>query len=1016
MASFFTMNKSTLTNFGVSATRRLVAVLMLLVSSINIFAQVKVSGVVTDPEGEPLAGATVLEKGTSNGTSTDIDGNYSINVKEGKTLVFTYIGYELQEQKAKAGTLDVTLKENSALLDEVVVVGYGTMRRKDVTGSISTVNAKDLNVGSYTDPGQLLQGKVPGLVVVQNSDPNGGVNSMTLRGASTLNQSTEPLYVVDGIPGVNLNLISPNDIESIDVLRDASATAIYGSKAANGVIIVTTKRGVEGPARVTYSGYVSWEKIANDHKMMTADELRAYADELGVEVKSDEGASTNWQKETQRTGFAHNHNLSISGGNKTTNYMASVNYIAREGIIRGAGNNLFTARAYVETKVLKDRLTLAAGINGNVRNEWGVSRGDYGNSVYQQMYTYTPCVPIYDENGKWFSNTSVVSQSYNPLALINEDQSRKTLKRLQVTGKASLKIIEGLLLNANFSYMTTSEDYKQYNSHDSQTIPGRNGNVVRDYFTNYAKLMEIYANYDKTFGKDHKLALMAGYSWEQTDEKDGFKATGYDFYDDSLWWNNIGAANKWDNDPVSGHGPDTKRMISMYGRANYSYMSKYMLQAAVRRDGASTFGANHKWATFPSASVAWRASEESFLKNLNIFDDLKVRVGWGQSGNSSGFDIYTARFFYQPGGRFDYDGQSYKEVHAARNNNPDLKWETTTMLNVGLDFAFFNGRLNGTIEYYNKDTKDMIWDYDVSTLIYPVGKLTANVGQMRNRGVELQINAVPVQTRNFSWSTTVNFTHNQNKIVKISNPGAGFNAGILDQYYNPNLGGASNAHIQRIIEGEPIGTFYMWEWAGYNEDGNSCFYVYDKTREDVAGERLRDENGNYVTTETPEDKDRVIVGNAQPKLTMGWNNNLTFKNWDLNIFFTGVFGQKIFNEPKAAFSNLGDVSAGKNILASTPEFQRVGDTKSTMPSDRWLEDGSYFKLSTVTLGYTFRNCFNGWLRDIRLYVSANNVFTITKYSGRDPEICLSGLTPGCDTRKDHYPRARQILVGVNVNF
>lgn len=1000
-----------------SRLRALTAFLMAcLMTVLQAQAQTNVTGTVVDQTDEPMVGASVIVAGSQQGTSTDIDGNFSIAAKQGQTLRVSYVGYKTQDVKVSGTNLRIVLEEDNALLDEVVVVGYGSMRRKDVTGSISTVNAKDLNVGAFTDPGQLLQGKVPGLVVVQNSDPNGGVNSITLRGASTLANSTDPLYVVDGVPGVNLNLIPPSDIESIDVLRDASATAIYGSKAANGVIIVTTKRGTEGPARVTYSGYVSWERIANDHKMMTGDQLRDYAAELGVELKSDYGANTNWQKEVQRTGFAHSHNLSISGGNKSTNYMASLSYIARDGIIRGAGNNLFTGRAYVETKLLKDRLTLAAGINGNVRNEWGVARGGLGNSVYQQMYTYTPCAPVYDEEGGWFSNTNLVSQSYNPLALIYEDQSRKTLKRYQVTGKASLKIIEGLLLNANFSYMTTADDYKQYNSHNSQTIPGRNGNVVRDYFTNYSKLMEIYANYDKTFAKKHKVALMAGYSWEQTDENDGYKATGYDFYDDSLWWNNIGAANKWDIDPVSGHGPDTKRMISFYGRANYAFDNRYLLQAAVRRDGASNFGANNKWATFPSASVAWRASEESFIKNWGIFDDLKVRVGWGQSGNSNGFDAYAARFFYQPGGRFEYNGESYKEVHAARNVNDNLKWETTTMLNVGLDFAFLNGRINGTIEYYNKDTRDMIWEYQVSTLVYPVGTLVANVGRMRNRGVELQINATPVQMRDFQWSTSLNFTHNRNEIVSISNPGAGFNAGILDQYYNPNLSGASSAHIQRIIEGQPIGTFYMWEWAGYNENGNSCFYVYDKTREDVAGERLRDENGNFVTTETPEDKDRVIVGNAQPKLTMGWNNNLTWKNWDLNLFFTGVFGQKIFNEPKAAFSNIGDVSGGKNVLADTPNFQRVGDTKSTMPSDRWLEDGSYFKLSTVTLGYTFRNCFNGWLQDIRLYVSANNVFTLTKYSGRDPEICLNGLTPGCDTRTDHYPRARQIMVGANINF
>ncbi|MDE6399984.1 MAG: SusC/RagA family TonB-linked outer membrane protein, partial [Muribaculaceae bacterium] len=418
-----------------------------------------VSGTVTDEKGETLIGVTVRIEGSSVGTATDIDGKYRLDGAFGKTISFSYVGYKTLEIKASSNTLDVVMEEDNKLLDEVVVVGYGTMKRKDLTGSITTVNSKELNVGAYTDAGQLLQGKVPGLVVVQNSDPNGGVNSMTLRGASTLSGDSNPLYVVDGIPGVNMNLIPAADIESIDVLRDASATAIYGSKAANGVIIVTTKRGSDGPARVTYQGYVSWERIANDHKMMTASQLRAYAEENGINIPNDRGADTNWAKEVQRTGFATNHDLSISGGNKTTNYNVSVNYLKRDGIIKGVGNNLFTGRAYVETKTLKDRLTLGVGINGNIRKEWGVPRDIEGSSVYEGMYYYSPLVPVKNEDGSWYSDKTI-SQNYNPLSLVYENTSMTTFKRLQFTGKASLKILEGLFLNANFSYETQNEHYK----------------------------------------------------------------------------------------------------------------------------------------------------------------------------------------------------------------------------------------------------------------------------------------------------------------------------------------------------------------------------------------------------------------------------------------------------------------------------------------------------------------------------------------------------------------------------
>jgi len=968
---------------------------------------------VSDENDEPLIGASVRVVGEKNGVTTDIDGNFSIAGAFGKKLQISYIGYLTQEVTADKNKLEIKLVPNTELLDDVVVVGYGTMTRKDVTGSITTVKAEDLNVGAYTDPGQLLQGKVPGLVVVQNSDPNGGVNSMTLRGASTLNGSTSPLYVVDGIPGVNLNLIPPSDIESIDVLRDASATAIYGSKAANGVIIVTTKRGADGPARVTYQGYVSWEKIAKDHDMMTADELRAYAKENNLNIPNDRGANTNWADEVQQTGFATNHSLSISGGNKTTNYNASFTYTKRDGIIKNVGNNLFTGRAYIETKTLKDRLTLGVGVNGNVRKEWGVPRGIEGSSVYEGMYYYSPLVPVQNEDGTWYSDKTI-SQNYNPMSLIYENRSMSTFKRLQFTGKASVLIVDGLTANANFNYETQNYHYKDYTSTQSQNNT-RHGEASRNVTDDWTKLMEIYGNYDKTFNDIHKLALMVGYSWEEHKNGDGFGARGYNFYDDFIGWNNIGMANSWDTDPVWGNTQNHTKMISFYGRANYSFNSKYIVQAAVRRDGASVFGANNKWATFPSASLAWRLAEESFIKDLDVFTDLKLRAGWGQSGNSQGFDIYTSRFFYDTTKRFDYVDPvtgtvtSYKGLTSARNVNNDLKWETTTMLNIGLDFAFLNGRINGTVEWYNKSTKDMIWDYPVSTAQYPVNFLTANVGKMRNTGIEVTINATPVQSRDWNWSTSLNLSHNSNKVVSVSN--SEFNAGVLNRY-DPHLPGLSQGcNTQRIVEGKPIGSFYLWDWAGYNENGISTFYRYD-----AEGNHILDENGNPETTIQPGQDDRVFMGTAQPKLTLGWNNNITYKNWDLNLFFTGVFGQKIFNEPHAYFSYIGGITQGKNVMASIRDDQLPTDGLAHYPSQRYLEDGSYFKLATATIGYTFRNCFNGWLKDVRLYVSGNNLFTITKYTGRDPEINLGGLDPGHDTRSDHYPRTRQVLVGVNVNF
>jgi iron complex outermembrane receptor protein len=981
---------------------------MFVMTSAIAFAQSTVTGVVTDKSGEPLVGASVIVKGTNTGTSTNVDGQYSIKANKGGVLTFSYVGYQQKSVTINSNVVNVVLEEDANnQLNEVVVVGYGTMTRKDVTSSITTVKAEDMNVGIYTDPAQMLQGKVPGLTIVQSSDPNGGTNSINLRGASTLNGSTAPLYVVDGIPGVDLSLIAPDDIESIDVLRDASATAIYGSKAANGVIIVTTKKGKEGRTNVTYSGWVSFENILKDLDVMSASELREYAASTGQTLINDMGADTNWADETKRTGFAHNHNLSISGGNGQTNYNASVNYMERDGVIRGTGMNRFVGRSLVQSTVLKDHLTFALGLNGSISNHWGVSTDSQGKSAYDAMYYYSPLVPVTNEDGSWYEDLGI-SQNYNPLSIVNEDLSRTTYKRIQATGKVTVKIIDGLLLNGNFSYQNQNWAYKSYHTTQSQ-ISKKNGEANRNTKEFIQKVMELYANYDKTFNDVHKLSLMAGYSWEQKNDGDGYWATTYNFYDDTLLWNNIGLGNSKDTDCIGANTESVLRMISFYGRANYSFDSKYILQAAIRRDGSSAFGANHRWATFPSVSAAWRISDESFLKDTNIFDDLKVRVGYGVSGNSLGFDAFSSRLFYSGTGWFTAsDGNSYHTLGVSQNANPDLKWERTGMFNVGIDFAFLKGRLNGTIEYYNKNTTDLIYGYTVSTDRYPVNWINANVGSMNNRGVEFTINAVPVKTRDFMWTSSLNLSHNRNRVTKLSNEQ--YSVDYINTY-NPSLAGFSTTTIQRIIEGQPIGTFYMYEWAGYNENGISQFYAHDEE----TGERILNEDGTYATTQDPGEKDRTIVGNAQPKLNLGWNNTLTYKNWSLNAFFTGVFGQKIFNELRATYSNVTNVSVGKNVLREVVTEQKATDTMAQAPSDRYLENGSYFRLSSLTLGYTFKN-FAGWLNNLHLYATCNNVFTITGYSGRDPEICLGGLTPGCDSRNTQYPRTRQFLFGATINF
>lgn len=979
--------------------RVLLSSALLLVSTLT-FAQSKVSGTVKDANGEPLMGVSVMEVGTNNGAVTDINGNYTLNVKPGAKLKLSYIGFTSKTIKA-SGNSQIVLDEDNTALNEVVVVGYGTMRRKDVTSSITTVKAEDLNQGVFTDPGQMLQGKVPGLVVSSTADPNGSP-TITLRGASTLRTGAmSPYYVVDGIPGVDISIVSPEDIESIDVLRDATATAIYGSKAANGVIIITTKKGAEEKTNVSYNGYVAFDNILKKYDVCTADDLRQYAKDNNITLK-DGGANTDWQDEVLRTGISHNHNVNISGGNGSTNYMISADLRKREGVIKMTGFDRFNVRSLVSTKTLKDHLTVSIGANMMYGKHFGVPSGNEGASVLDAMNYYSPTNAIKNADGTWTVGSG--SKNYNPLALMEENKSETVWKRNQFVGKTALELWKGLVWNVNYSWSNYQSTYSAYNTRNSQLegIGNKNGQATRNTYFGREQTFETYLNYNFTAGKN-KVDLMAGYSWEEKKNNDGFGLSVEGYYNDDLGWYNMSYAQTIlgvQNSVQSGY-LEKVRNISFYGRVNYSFDSRYMLQATIRRDGSSVFGKNNRWGTFPSVSAAWNITEEKFMQNQHIFDNLKLRAGYGISGNAMGFDVYSSYNTYGASGTFVYDGKTYRTYGATKNANPDLKWESTGMLNIGLDFAFLKGRLNGTVEVYHKKTKDLIWSYPVSTTQYIYGWMDANVGEMTNKGIEFTLNAVPVRTKNFMWSTTLNLSHNKNTVDKMQNET--FHTTNLTQGDPMVAGVSADGWTQRIMEGEPIGTFYTYQYAGI-VNGRSEYYVLD-------------ENGNRTgeTTNNPSLKDRSITGCAQPKLNAGWNNTLTYKNWSLNAFITGVFGNDVYNSARAHYTAAQMFSDGKNVLK---EFlsNPVGDASSSLPSDRYIEKGSYVRLQTLSLSYTFRNCFNDWIQDLTLYGTANNLFTITNYKGLDPEVNMGGIDPGIDYRWSRYPHTRTFMVGVKINF
>lgn len=978
----------------------LVVFTLLVLNSTLAFAQNKVTGSVTDKSGEALIGVSVVEKGTTNGVMTDTDGKFVLNAPLGGTLQFSLVGHTPQEVKITGALLSVILQEDNKMLDEVIVVGYGKMTRKDLTSSITTIKSEDFNKGGvYTSPGQLLQGKVPGLTITTSSNPT-ATPSVTLRGASSLREgdAQEPYYVIDGIPGASLALVSPDDIESIDVLRDASATAIYGSKAANGVIIVTTKKGMKGASNVTYSTYLAIDQVSKQWKLLNASQHRKLLSDNNITLGSgnyiDENTDTDWQEEVQRTGISQSHNLSITGGSENTNYSASLNYLENNGVIKRSELDRTIARMSLNTKTLNNRLDLGFSLNASITNCKYIQTGSDGLSVLDAMTYYLPESPVYNTDGTYFENLGN-NQYYNPVALLYQNSDNVRAKKLQGVGTASLQIIpEELILSANFSYQTDNQTTSRYYDIDSKVKQNVGGYALRSANEDIQKNLEIYANYNKTFKDIHKVGLMFGYSWQENNTGDGFQTTDQQFSSDALGYYGLGTGSYEGRVDYGWSSYKTLRTISFFGRANYSFNSKYLFQATIRRDGSSAFGENNRWGSFPSGSFAWRMNEESFIKNLDVFSDLKFRVGYGVSGNSLGFDPYTSRVLYGKSGTFiNSNGETVSAIGATRNANPDLKWERTSMLNVGLDFGFFNNKLTGTIEFYNKETNDLIADYEVPTTSYLVSWLTTNVGKVSNKGVELTLNATPIATKKFTWNTSLNISHNKNEVVSLSNDK------YTKDYFDKaelNAPGQTGAQQQRIQAGKPLGSFYTWKWAGYNENGVSQFYTKDG---DV--------------TLTPSNEDRFWTGSAQPKLNIGWNHTLNYENWTMDIFFTSVLGNKILNASRASLSRMGAISY-RNILADAVDTEKVTDSNSHYLSDRYIEKGDYVRLSNLSLGYNFKKISN-YIKNLRVYVSCSNVFVITGYKGLDPEVNLGGIQPGIDNR-DYYPKTRTFMFGTSVTF
>ncbi|KAA5540560.1 SusC/RagA family TonB-linked outer membrane protein [Adhaeribacter rhizoryzae] len=949
--------------------------------------EIEVTGTVRDKQG-PLPGATIIVKNTNRGTTADANGRFRITVNRNETLVFSMLGYQNAERVVDNAEINVVMTMDAKQLSEVVVVGYGSTTQSDVTGAISSIKSGDFNAGVNNAPDQLLQGKVAGLNVTRSGDPNANA-SIILRGPSTLRTGAaqEPFYVIDGVPGASIQVVAPNDIVSIDVLKDASATAIYGSRAANGVIIVTTRRAKQGEPVLSYNGYAAVENISNQIDMLSADELRAFLTANNKTAGKDDGVSTDWQKEVSRTGISHNHNLSLMANTGKTSYDASINYLNNEGIIKNSSLDRLILRGRVEQQAFKDKLKLSISISNSVTNQ-----KTFPVELLSNMLNFMPTLNIKDETGLY--REDYVNGVLNPVSLLDNNENDAKIRTFLANGIAELQLLPGLKYTLSLASQDEQVNRNIYFGRLSGLAQNAGGVALRNAYSNTRKVLESYFNYDKTFDR-HNLGLLAGYSWQQDRTGEGFQTSSQGFTSDVLTYNNLGLSS-----PRPGFVPNygnttiqTLRLISFYGRVNYSFNEKYLFQASLRQDGSSAFGVNNRWGLFPAFSAGWRLTQEEFLKGFAFLNDLKLRVGYGVTGNSLGFDPMIATTRYGSTGYFYYNGQLTNSIGPTQNQNPDLKWERTAMTNVGVDFSVLNGRLGGAVDFYDKNTSDLIWNYPVSTTQYFVNTLIANVGEMNNRGVEVQLNAVPIDKPNFSWRTSFNVAHNKNKIETLSNEKFS-----LTEIKTAQLGGQgqSGNTSQIIREGMPLGTFNIWHFVGKNDQGVSQFQKADGT----------------ITT-TPSSLDFTIAGNAQPKLLYGWNNTFKYGNFDLNFFVRGVYGNKILN---ATLANLNNPAAAQ--IRNIPKFtlnESTNDFNAYFVSDRFLESGSYLRMDNASLGYTFASESSNTFKNLRVYVTGTNLFTITDYKGIDPEISLGGIEPGIDNR-NFYPKTRSFLLGVNVSF
>ena len=970
---------------------RLLIFVAVMFFALDISAQTTIRGHVKDDTGEDVIGASVVVKGTNNGTVTDFDGNFSLQCKAGATLVFTYIGFNPQELVAKNG-MEVTMSEDVAQLNEVVVVGYGSMAKKEISSSVVQISKDQFNQGVASDPMALIAGKVAGLNVASSADANpNAMTNIQVRGAGSLTASNGPLVVIDGIAGGDLRNIATQDVESITVLKDAGSAAIYGTRGANGVILVTTKKGsgTAGVTNVTYDSYValSFQKAKPD--ILSTDEFRR------SRRGQDYGADTDWWSEiTRKSSYNLNQYISIDSSTKNGYFGLSVNYKKGNGLDIVSNREEYGGRFVGEQRVLNGRVQFNSSLSARkVHEEWG------NDGLFDTALTMNPTIPVKNPDGSYYQPNSPTN-IHNPVNDLKENVSQGD--RVYILGNADVKLnilqMEQHNLNTSLSYALQYNNLKE-NFYTPSTSSesfwnGYAGRARINYQKWWTNRLEWLVNYTMTIDA-HQLKAVLGYSWERSKwEQSGNENMGFVY--DALSFHGIGSgsylrdgkANLW-------AGSSESTLIGFFGRLNYNYNDMIFASASMRREGSTKFGANKKWGNFPSASLAWEITKTPFAQGLSsTFQSLKPRVSYGVTGRSD-FNAYQSIATYSTRGAYLIENQWINGYAPSLNANSDLAWEKSTAFNVGLDFVAMNSRLRGSIEYFDRRSKDLLYNYTAPQPPFIYNTILVNVGTTKNTGIEVALDYDVLAKTALKWTTGINWSMGKTKLTKLSSDA--YQMAYLDLYQKPGPG--TSEYFFRVEEGGEIGQFYGYEHAGI--DDNGLLLIYDN-------------NGNAVPAAQADPSYKRNIGNGAPKHFLSWSNSVNYKNWDLSMLFRSALGYQIFNMRKYGMGLKG--AGTDNVLRTAYTDYSNVESSGGIISSYFLENGNYVKLDNVTIGYTYRPKKRELVESLRVYLTAKNVFTLTGYEGNDPSIVTStGITPGIDSNSA-YPQATQLSLGITLRF